>query len=360
LELVAANAELSAALERLRATQESLIQSEKLAALGQLIAGIAHELNTPLGAILSSNKSMVNIIGSRLSEAAKSIASAPPEVLEWFDARLADILGGGIDLDGTGNTRHRRRELLERFAGLERQPGDAFAEEVIDLRLEKDPSLVELFERHPGFERAVEALDALGSIKGMADIVGVAADKCANAVSALLYYARQEDPGAALPVETARELDSLLTLYANKIKYGVKLEKEYLSHGWVSGDRNKLNQVWMNLIQNALQAMDYRGTLVLRVEDRESWVAVSVMDSGPGVPPELRKRIFEPFFTTKKSGEGTGLGLDIASKIVERHGGRIELESSPGATTFRVLLPSLAAAGCAGRPAARSADEAGA
>ncbi|HSV98049.1 MAG TPA: HAMP domain-containing sensor histidine kinase [Spirochaetota bacterium] len=107
----------------------------------------------------------------------------------------------------------------------------------------------------------------------------------------------------------------------------------------VVGNRNRLNQAWMNLINNALQSIDYRGMLTISAERSGEWIIVSFADTGPGIPESIRDRIFEPFFTTKRHGEGIGLGLDIARSIVEGCG-RIELESFPGNTVFKVYLRS--------------------
>ncbi len=338
--LVKANEELQTTLETLHEAQDSLVQSEKLAALGQLIAGIAHELNTPLGAIVSSNQSMLQLLGTRLQDASRALAGLSREVLDWFNPALEAALGASSLPEEPSGRYRRRKALAARLAEGGKRPSDRLIEALLDLRLDEDPSIPGLSRNHPDFEEAVEALDTLASIKSMSDLISVAADKCSNVVSALLYYVRREDGEEGTSrVDVVRELESLLTLYTNKTKYGVRIEKEYRCPGFVRGNRNQLNQVWMNLIQNALQAMEFQGTLGLGVDRVEAKIVVSVRDTGPGVPEHLRMKIFEPFFTTKNSGEGTGLGLDICRKIVERHGGRIELISEPGNTVFRVFLP---------------------
>jgi signal transduction histidine kinase len=157
-------------------------------------------------------------------------------------------------------------------------------------------------------------------------------------VGALKSYLNPEDDEAETRVDIHAEIDTLLTLFHNRLKYGVAVEKRFQAGGGVVANRNRLNQVWMNLINNALQAMDYRGRLVISTEDRNGWIVVSFADTGIGVPDDIKHLVFEPFFTTKKHGEGLGLGLDIARSIVEGAGGRIEFESAPGNTVFRVWL----------------------
>ena len=117
------------------------------------------------------------------------------------------------------------------------------------------------------------------------------------------------------------------------------IERKYGGEGLVEGLHDQLNQVWTNLVHNALQAMDYQGTLEVAVTETATDATVSVTDSGPGIPEDAQTRIFEPFYTTKPAGEGTGLGLAICRDIVQKHGGSLEVESQPGRTQFRVTLP---------------------
>jgi signal transduction histidine kinase len=131
----------------------------------------------------------------------------------------------------------------------------------------------------------------------------------------------------------------VLTLYHNQLKHGIEVVKHYESLPNIPCYPDELNQVWTNLIQNAIQAMDGQGTLEIGVAQKDHHVVVRVTDSGSGISEEIRERIFEPFFTTKPAGEGSGLGLDIVQKIIDKHHGKIEIESQPGKTTFCVILP---------------------
>ena len=170
--------------------------------------------------------------------------------------------------------------------------------------------------------------------------IRTAADRAAKIVFALKSYAH---PGAAGGESTraslAENLDTVLTLYHNQIKHNVDLVRDYQDPGLVDGRHDELNQLWTNLVHNALQAMDYKGRLTVSVRLDGDEVLVAVTDSGRGIPPAQMGRIFEPFFTTKAVGEGSGLGLAISRDIVAQHGGRIEVESEPGRTRFTVRLP---------------------
>jgi signal transduction histidine kinase len=130
-----------------------------------------------------------------------------------------------------------------------------------------------------------------------------------------------------------------LTLYQNQLKQGVQVIRNYAKLPPVLCYPDELNQVWTNLIHNALQAMEYRGTLSIEVTAIDQQAKISLTDSGKGIPEEIQAKIFEPFFTTKPSGEGSGLGLDIVKKIIKKHDGQITVESQPGRTTFNVFLP---------------------
>jgi signal transduction histidine kinase len=156
----------------------------------------------------------------------------------------------------------------------------------------------------------------------------------------LKTYARYDREGQKVQSDIIQGIETVMTLYQNLLKQGVEVIEHYpenLPPIWCYPD--ELNQVWTNLIYNALQAMDFQGTLTLKVRaiDRRLWV--SITDSGRGIPPEILPRLFEPFFTTKPAGEGSGLGLHIARQIVEKHQGEIEVTSKVGQTTFTVILP---------------------
>ncbi|MGC1246890.1 MAG: ATP-binding protein, partial [Spirulinaceae cyanobacterium] len=129
------------------------------------------------------------------------------------------------------------------------------------------------------------------------------------------------------------------TLYHNQLKQGVKVQRNYTEIPSILCYPDELNQVWTNLIHNALQAMNNQGDLIIDVVEEKNQAKVSFTDTGKGIPEEIKSRIFKPFFTTKPPGEGSGLGLDIVSKIVDKHQGQITFESQPGCTTFTVCLP---------------------
>ncbi|MBN1533908.1 MAG: transporter substrate-binding domain-containing protein [Spirochaetes bacterium] len=337
-DIMKTNQELEKALHDLKSTQFQLVRSEKLSALGHLAAGIAHELNTPLGAIMSSNRTMIDLIHHKLFETARLLHGLRDHEFAAFSTLFAESIEAASRI-GTSPMRKEKREtarILE-AAGLpdrERLVELVMASGVYGLK-ERLPDLLAIDRR----EEILSSIATLSSLRSLGEIIAVASEKANHVMGALQSYLKQ-DPGGddETLVDIEKEMETILTLYHNKMKYGVKVIKKYGTTDTVRGSRGKLNQLWMNLLNNALQAIDYHGTIEIETEKRDGWIVVSITDSGEGIPEEMRERIFEPFFSTKKHGEGMGLGLDISRSIVEKHGGRIELQSEPGRTRFSVWL----------------------
>jgi signal transduction histidine kinase len=158
-------------------------------------------------------------------------------------------------------------------------------------------------------------------------------------VFALKTYTHHNQGGERGTVDLVASLDTALALHQNQFKHGVELVRQYDVVPVFEGYPDELSQVWVNLIQNALQAMQSKGVLTVRITRQGDRVAVQLTDTGTGIPPEIQAKIFDPFFTTKASGEGSGLGLTIAKKVVDKHHGTIAIASRPGSTTVEVLLP---------------------
>jgi signal transduction histidine kinase len=191
-------------------------------------------------------------------------------------------------------------------------------------------------------ETLVGALEWLGATLTLATLtreVGQSTGRISELVRAMKEYSHM-DKAAMREVDVREGLESTLTMLAHKLKKGIEVEKEYAeglprirAHG------GELNQVWTNIMDNAVDAMGGQGKLKVKVTSDEEYVLVEIADDGPGIPREIKNRVFEPFFTTKEVGEGTGLGLDIVRRVVAGHGGEIRVDSKPGATSFKVQLP---------------------
>ncbi len=257
-DLAKKNRELAETLDKLTRAQEKLVRAEKMASIGQLVAGIAHEINNPVNA-------MVNTVGP--------------------------------------------------------------LEEAVDV-LMNDPD--------PG-----QKSEAAGDVRDMIRVVQRGAERTKAIVRALHNYSRTDDEQQVV-FDLNRSIDDSLALLRHLLKQHIRVERDYAEVGRIRGHAGQLNQVFMNLLTNAAQALSGRDGACIRIETRadDTHVSIRIIDNGEGISPEVLPRIFDPFFTTKDVGEGTGLGLSIVHGLVERHGGTIEVESEPGVrTVFAVTLP---------------------
>ena len=153
-------------------------------------------------------------------------------------------------------------------------------------------------------------------------------------------FAHKDQSGKKEQANIIENIETVLTLQHNQLKQGIEVVKNFENVPLINCYPDELVQVWINFISNSIQAMDNNGTLTIDVKNLEKQIQVSISDTGHGIPEEIRTKIFEPFFTTKKAGEGTGIGLDIVKKILEKHDAIMELESEVGkGTTFTVFLP---------------------
>jgi signal transduction histidine kinase/HAMP domain-containing protein len=339
-ELSEANRELEETVSYLNSTRDQLVESEKMAALGQLVASIAHEINTPLGAISSSSEGMAGYIEALLLEAPPMLALLDVEGREAYDYLFSKALHPRSIEAASKDDRIHRKALgatLEAH-GVAAPPGTA--DDLVEVGLTELPAEGLAFLSGPNGLTVLDlVLKAFWLVRSQS-IISIASDKAAASIRALKNYAHVEAGTETSEFSLLGEIESILSLYYGKLKSGIELRRRYDEVPPLRGQRDLLNQVWINLLNNALQAMDYRGTLEIAIFPAEDgFVGVSFADDGPGIPEALRDKIFKPFFSTKKRGEGSGLGLSICKKIVEEHGGRIAYESRPGRTVFTVQLP---------------------
>jgi PAS domain S-box-containing protein len=328
--------ELSETLDYLQATQNELIQSEKMAALGQLVAGVAHELNTPLGAIRSSAGNMTKFLGQTLSNLPSLFQSLSPAEAENFFTLLNTSLQKDMSLSAK-EERKLKRSLISQLEDQDIDDADDIADTLVDMGIYEADDFLVLLQKGDR-DRIFEMAYKLTEIQRGTQTINTATDRASKVVFALKNYARYDSSEVMIQSDIVDGIETVLTLYQNNIKQGVEVLRNFQQIEPILCYVDQLNQVWTNLIHNALQAMDNKGRLMIDIIQDGNYIKVAITDSGKGIPAEIMPKIFEPFFTTKPPGEGSGLGLDIVKKIIEKHDGKIEVESVPGKTTFTVCL----------------------
>jgi len=335
----AARAQAAQALVERNQAEAQLVHSEKMASLGQLIAGVAHEINTPIGAIKSSGRNISEAIGSSLLTL--------PRLLDELDSEHRLLFAGLIERASAPraplSTREERtlvRDLTAKLEALGFDHPRHRAGLLVQLQAHEDIDVVLPLLRHAAIDRVLETAHGMATITTNADNINTAVDRVAKIIFALKSFSRFGGVQVWTESDLAEGIETVLTIYQNQIKHGTELVRRYEELPPVRCLPDELNQVWTNLVHNALQAMDHKGTLTVGLHREGDDVLVSIADTGCGIPEEIRGRIFDAFFTTKAAGEGTGLGLDIVRKIIDKHQGRIEVDSEVGrGTTFTVRLP---------------------
>lgn len=341
-ELEHSNTELRETIEQLKATQDQLVNAEKMASLGQLVAGIAHEINTPIAAVSSASREVGMAMGD-LFLLLDLYRDLPEDDARVFRSLVDEAMVDRPLRDGA-EERKARRAYAERFAALGVEAPNGLAEKLAEMNLPlqaTDDYLVALAD-----DTGMKIVDTAAAVSDMlrsVRIIGIAADKVAQTVQALKIYSRRDEDESPRLLDLRQELDTILELYRNALKRGIEVRRDYGEVPRVLARRDRLSQVWINLIDNAIHAMSQAGRLDVAIRESANAVEVAITDSGIGIAQDLQGKIFTPFFTTKSSGLGTGIGLSISKRIVEESGGTISFVSRPGLTTFTVRLPVAAA-----------------
>jgi signal transduction histidine kinase len=280
--------ELAKAYKRLQESQAQLVQSEKMASLGQMVAGVAHEINTPLGYVRNN------------VEMTQQLFTQAQELVSVYDT-LVTTLYSEEESDET-QLQAQLNNIAERSAVFKEE--DSFAE------------MQDLFK------------DTLYGVEQISELV-----------LNLKNFSRL-DQAKVDNISLNDCFESTLVIAKNTIKHKVKVIKQYGDIPKIPCSPSQINQVLLNLLTNAAQAMSTPGNVLLRTYADEKWVYAVVQDDGSGIPKEVLPKIFDPFFTTKPIGEGTGLGLSISYKIIQQHGGQIKVASQQGkGTRFLISLP---------------------
>jgi signal transduction histidine kinase len=336
--LEAERRQLARALEHLKATQAQLVQSEKMAALGQLVAGIAHEINTPLGAIRASISNIEHALAHTLRDLPMLISRLSPELQKLFFEMVEASLTKRPS-HSPKEERTYRRSLTKTLEEQEYRHAVDIADALTDMALFDAWQQYETLLRQENVAEILQVASRLALQQRNSQNIEMAVERASKIVFALKSFSHHDQSGKMSNADIADGIDTVLTLYHNQLKHGIEVIRVFEPIPRIACFPDELNQVWTNLIHNAIHAMNYQGRLEINVQQADGGIVVRMTDSGHGIPEEILDNIFDPFFTTKEAGEGSGLGLDIVRRIIAKHDGSIEVASRPGETTFTVRLP---------------------
>lgn len=340
-ELFLKNLKLEETLDELSKTQNKLVFAEKMAALGSLIGGVAHEINTPLGAIKASATNISDVVEKINVDLPWLFNNATPEEIRWLFMLINKADSRDISVFSR-EERQQKRALTELLEQHQIPNAATIADTIVSLRIDEPMENYLPLLQQPNSQRLLQVLKVIFSLKRNSNNINVSVEKASAVVRALKNYIYKNHAGEFEATDLAETINTVLILTANAIKHQkIEVITSFEAVPLVYCRQDELCQVWTNIITNGIQAIGESGTIEIGIcrkgDDR---VQISIKDSGGGIPAAVRDSVFEPYFTTKPKGIGTGMGLDISRQIILRHNGSIRFETEEGVgTTFYIEIP---------------------
>ncbi len=337
-ELKEKNLKLEDTLNQVVNLQEDIIKKEKMATLGLLISGIAHEINTPLGAIKASSDNLIYLIKNELiNKIAELDINDILDSLELFFLQKKTNTTFNNSREERAASKKIELELKTQYKNISNT--FFYSRKIHELGFESlDPSLEKFLTHKNSLQVFTFAVNLLTIIKS-ADTISIAINKASKVVSSLNNFSHGNINKEISAFNLKGSIDSVLTLLWNKIKQGAEVINNVSDEIYITTNQEELSQVWTNIINNALQASNNSCKIEISYLLEQDYHIITIKNNGPEIPKDIIGNIFDEFFTTKKRGEGTGLGLNIVKKIIEKNKGLIECFSNSLETKFVISLP---------------------
>jgi ligand-binding sensor domain-containing protein/signal transduction histidine kinase len=336
--IIESNHKLQDSLAYLKETQDQLVASEKITAFTQVVFNLLHELNSPLGATKSGLELTKNELFIELDEIPNLLREIEMGELDIFKGFIKEVIENSIY-----PTSPKFKETLMRQLGDDLKSAGVTEEKITEKLISMD-----CFELGENGVKLVQSPNCCKMLDAAENIIykyrniltmEKSAQRSISILNSLKPYDTQNFDSFSSTIDVVESIELVLSEKAHMLGDSISLETIWKTFPKVKGNEEQMTQIWLNLITNAIHAMKGEGILSIEVKSNLSSAIIKVTDTGSGIPKNLQKRIFEPFYTTKPLGEGRGIGLDIVSRVLKKHHGDIQLQSSPGKTVFTITLP---------------------